>query len=512
MMNQMKKMMQQTPTRRRLFACGMALALAILLVLVNVLVSLLPWGMRSFSVGREESYYEISAPTKSVLHSLDKDVSLYLVTEDGEVSLDRDLYAFLKSYESLSSHVTIGVISDKANPDFLASRGYDLPARTENSVSAPAGFLVECGDRSRFILMEELYYYECVITSDKEELSMVFTPEEYQAYGRSFLLSGDSGTGTVTAHFAAESGITNAIVYVQSDSTPTVAILKRDTVLDVDAAFINLLWKRNYEVCTISSLSELDVTRHDMLLYNTPLADISADESDALSAYLSDGGDLFLTTYYGRGAFTNLSSVLGEYGLSADEKWVRIVENNKSYSVKSGDMQYLYAKISSTVGATGSFDGIYFTSDVHAIHTTAVEGVTSSSWLYTTENGSRERYDEQTDKATAIEEPENVYAYGVVAERGDSKVIWVSTPWAFSRSYDILANGCNLELMGGAVDWAVGSSAAENTVAIADSPISSPYLMVTRTAFWIFAILICVVIPAAFITVGAIRRYLRHNA
>ena len=512
MMNQMKKMMGSTPTRRRLLACGMALALAILLVLVNVLVSLLPWGIRSFSIGREESYYEISAPTKSVLHSLDRDVSLYLVTEDGEVSIDRDLYAFLKSYESLSSHVTIGVVSDKADPSFLASRGYDLPARAEDAVSAPAGFLVECGDRSRFILMEDLYYYECVITSNKEELSMIFTPEEYQSYGRSFLLSGDSGTGSVTAYFAAESGITNAIVYVTNDSAPTVAILKNNAVLDVDSAFINLLWKRNYEVCTISSLSELDATRHDMLLYHTPIADISADESDALSAYLADGGDLFLTTYYGRGTFTNLSSVLGEYGLSADEKWVRIVENNKSYAVKSGDMQYLYAKISSTVGATGDFDGIYFTSDVHAIHTTAVEGVTASSWLYTTENGSRERYDEQANKATAIEEAENVYAYGVVAERGESRVIWVSTPWALSRSYDILANGYNLELMGGAVDWSLGSSAEENTVAIADSAITGSYLMVTRASFWIFAILISVVIPAAFITVGSIRRYLRRNA
>ena len=487
--------------RRRLRLCAIALGLVLALVLCNLLVALLPWRTRSFRIGGQTAF-QISAPTKIALSGLQEDVQLYLITEDGELSFDRDLYTLLKGYDEMSDRITLRVVSNKAEPEFLTSRGYSL------SEESGIAFLVESSRRSRLIDLEDAYTYYCVVSSDGEELSMTFTPEEFSIYGSSFVGS----SGTVEAHFDAEYLITNAISFVLEESVPTVAVLKNDVVLSVDEAILQRLERSNYEIEWIGSVEELDAKKHELLLYNTPKSDLEVREADALRAYLAAGGDLFLTSYYGAGVFQNLGGVLEEYGLSADERRVRLVENNQNYVLDYGTEKYMFAKISSLHEATADFDGSYVTSDVHAIKIEEKQGVITTSWLYTTESGSRERVDSSTGKATAIEEERTAYTYGAIAERGESRVIWVSTPYALARSYDILNMGSNLNLMATAIEWSLEDANAVEVIDIEPQTIRGSYLQVTWTQLIVWTIVLAGVLPVTALTVGIVRRYLRRRA
>ena len=184
--------------RQKLCLSLLALLVAAALLAINLLAGLLPWSVRGFSF-EENAAFGISSPTKSALHALTSDVSIYLVTEDGELNLDRDLYSFLKSYEALSNHIKVGTVSTKADPDFLTSRGLEIPEEI--------AFLVESELRCRLVTMSELYYYECVNSADGEEVIINLTPAEYVAYGQSFLNSRSCCSGDILPQSALASSL-----------------------------------------------------------------------------------------------------------------------------------------------------------------------------------------------------------------------------------------------------------------------------------------------------------------
>lgn len=489
----------QTKTKRRLTLGAVALVALIVLLIVNLLVGLLPWSVQGFSIGRQ-NVFEISAPTKLALSSLEEDVCIYMVTLDGDFGVDRDILSMLKGYEDIGTHVSTKVISHRANPDFLNSRGYSLP-------DSGVAFVVESARRSRCIPFEDVYYYNCTYSMGGEQYTMRFSELEFLAYGKKLIGTG----GTVEPCLGLEEALTNAVSFAVMKDVPTVAVFKNDTVVEVDAAFLRLLAEQNYEICTVGSMADLDAKKHDLLLLNTPLLDVDTDEAAALSAYLAAGGDLFLTTLYRRNAHPNLASVLAEFGLSADEQGVRLVENDKNYSISYGSTNYMLAKISSLHEATADFDGTLLLTDAHAIKIEEKQGVSTTPWLYTTENGSRERVDSSTGKATAIEEAQNTYTFGAIAERGESRVIWVSSYYVLVRDLDILNSGSNYDLMTEALRWCTDADENAGRIEIEPKVIRTSYLYVTWTALIVWSIILIGIIPLIVVTVGLVRRYLRRR-
>ena len=489
----------QAKTKRRLTLGGVALVALIALLLCNLLVGLLPWSVQGFSIGRQ-NVFEISAPTKLALSSLGEDVCIYMVTKDGELNVDRDILSMLRGYESIGEHVSTEVISDRADPDFLLSRGYSLP-------DSGVAFVVESARRSRCIPFEDVYYYNCTYKMGSEQYTMKFSELEFLTYGQNLVGTG----GTVEPCLGLEAALTNAISFAVMEDVPSIAVLQNDTFVEVDPAFLRLLAEQNYEICTVGSMKDLNAARYDLVLLNTPLLDIDTDEAAALSAYLASGGDLFLTTLYSRTAHPNLASVLAEFGLSADEQGVRLVENNQNYAINYGSTSYMMAKISSLHEATADFDGSLLLTDVHAIKIEEKQGISTTPWLYTTESGSRERVDPSTDKATAIEEARNTYTYGVIAERGESRVIWVSTYYALNRDLDILNSGSNYDLMSRALSWCTDADETAGTVEVSPKIIPTTYLKVKWTALTVWSVMIAVILPLTVLTVGIVRRYLRRR-
>ena len=484
-------------TKQKFWLSVIALAVAAALLLLNLLIGFLPWGVRHFAF-QDNAAFGISYPTKSLLHSLEEEVRIYLVTEDGELNTDRDLYSFIKDYEALTSCVEVGTVSTKADPAFFTSRGLDVPEEI--------AFLIESDRRCRLVLISDLYYYECVNSVKGEELTMRLTPDEYAAYGQSLLNSGC----TITPYFNAESSVTNAIAFVTREDVPTVAVVESDTNYKTDGAWLSHLLENGYEIEKIASVADLSA-KHDFLLFNTPLTDVTEPEANALSAWLEAGGDMFLTTYYRTELPSRLGEILNAYGLSADETGVRLVENDKNYAISAGSDSYMYAKIASSHEVSSGFNGVFLSTDSHAIKIEVKQGVSTTPWLYTTESGSRERYNSSTGGFDAIAEDRAAHAYGVIAERDESSVIWVSTPYAFSRDFDLLAEGSNFELLLSAFDWANDHDSAEAQIEIEPSVLESTYLAVPWTSFVVWGIILVILLPGSLVFVGILRRYVRKR-
>ena len=362
------------------------------LITVNALMTLLPSSVAQLNLSGSTTF-RISGTTVDWLKKLDEPVTLYLVCEGGRASADEDLYAFLKKYEEASDMITLEVIDPNKNTLFIDSRGGTWP--TNLSV------IVESQARYRVIDNTSLYYYYFYDASYGE---MTMTPAEYQEM-QEYLAQADS-TGQMsamlaegtTAYFDGESRVTNAINYVTQEKVAIAYSLKGNGTASLGSAVSDLLGQSCYDLRTTLTVKALP-DDCDLLIINAPTSDLSDDEAEALSAYLENGGKLFLTTSYNVAKLEKLDSVLQSYGLSYHENHGVLCDGNPNYylSDSSASYEYLfYAHIDSEHAATGNFDGEFVIAVPHAITFFETEGVVVTPWLYTSGAG----YVQTTDTTT----------------------------------------------------------------------------------------------------------------
>jgi ABC-2 type transport system permease protein len=93
-----------------------AVVLAILVV-VNILASVLPPAATKLDISAAK-FYSITSNTKTVVNSLDKDITIYwIVQADQENKIIENL---LSKYDSLSEHIKIIKKNPDAHPTFAA--------------------------------------------------------------------------------------------------------------------------------------------------------------------------------------------------------------------------------------------------------------------------------------------------------------------------------------------------------------------------------------------------------
>ena len=490
---------------------GSALALAtvgllLLCIALNCLVGLLPASVKSPNVTGSETF-RISGTTKDWLKTLNEDITVFLICEGGRANADGQLYAFFEEYAEQSDRVTLEVVDSFSDAAFINAHGGEWPS--DMSV------IVESDRRYRIVKNDELFYYynslvEMNMTYD-EYVSMVEYCDNYDSTG-SYTAQFVEAT---VAYFDGDSRLTNAINFVTRDSVSVAYMLTGSGAAELDVRLKNTLSQVGYDLRTTLTLSALPEDC-DVLVINNPTADLDADEAAALSDYLAKGGDLLLTTSYTAGRLTSLDGVLSAYGMRFEESINVVSETNSKYAFSDSSSTYPYLFYSHVAqhDATGAFDGSFVIGNAYspAQHNILIdqtlEGVTVTPWLYTSEAGCVQRYDEES-KTFVTDEEKSVCNVGVIAEKGETSVIWISDPYALTNATNVYSDGGNFALVTSALNWMTGAEG--DAIAIPSAAMDTSYLSVTVGAAAIWGIVLIFLLPLGVAVTGITVYYLRKK-
>ncbi len=483
------------------------LTVLILTVTLNALMGLLPHSVAKPNLTGSDTF-RVSATSLAWLETLEKDVTLHLICEGGRARADGDIYSFLLRYEEASQHIHVNVADPASDASFISRFGGEWPEQMS--------VIVESDERYKIIPYTELFYYYSSLLGSK------LTPEKYtETYNYLANLEGGEAyllqfAESLSAFFDGESRVTNAINYVTREEVPTVYALSGAGAasaigsVDLDSSLKDLLATSCYDLRTTLTLAALPEDC-DLLVINAPTSDLSAEEASALSSYLADGGRLLLTTVYVAADLPNLNAVLKTYGLGPEDSVNVVLEGNANYAMSDSSATYPYffrAHIASSHAATDDFDGEFLLYYPHSIKLTETEGVTLTPWLYTSAAGYLMTYDEETQNGVQSEE-KAVYNVGVIAEKGDTRILWIASPFALTETYNSYSQNGNFTLALSALNWMTDMES--DSIAISSRAIDVSHLSVSAAEFLIWTLLLALLIPIAVISIGAVKWYIRKK-
>lgn len=449
---------------------GIVLAI---LVVVNIFASVLPASMTQYDISSTK-LYSITSNTKVVVNALEKDVTIYwIVQADKEDDVIENL---LDKYENLSEHVKVV----KKNPDV-----YPTFADQYTSEEVPNNSLiVECGDRSRFISCNDIYLTE-------ENMSTY-------SYDRSF-----DGEGSITS----------AIDYVVTEELPQLYILEGHGEAELSSVFSEQIEKENMETTTFSLLNADSVPEEaDCVLIYGPTSDISAEEKDMLSEYVTGGGKLMvLAGPLEEGTLENLYSLLKDYNVEVTDGIV-VESDRERYAFQapyillpeiksSGITDPLIGENSYVIMPIAQGLTVRNTSDAVTELLTTSETAFSKTAGYNVSTYEKEEGD--------VDGP---FALAVSIDCGnEGQIVWFASSNLLDDMYNSYSSGANLDLGMNTLSSLIGEREA---IAIRSKSLSYNYLTISESAASLLKTIMIGVFPMVFLGAGiytVISRRRRQN-
>ena len=438
-----------------------AVVLAILIV-VNIFASVLPTTLTKYDISASK-LYSITSNTKVVVNALEQDVTIYWVVQSGEE--DEVIENLLSKYESLSSHIQVV----KKNPDVFPT----FTAQYTDETVQNNSLIVECGDKSRYIRINDIYL---------GEVNMY--------------------TGTYNAtDFDGEGAITSAIDYVVSEKLPQLYVLEGHGESSLPSTFSNQIEKENMEVNTISLLT-VDVIPEDadcIIIYG-PTSDISTEERDMLADYAAQGGKLLVAAGPTEdGILENLYSLLSDYGVEANDGIV-VEEDREHYAFRAPyvllpDMnsheitdslieENYYPIMPVSLGLTisdvsGAVTELMTTSDL------------SFSKLAGYSINTYEREDGDIDGPFAVAVSIETAGYG--------GIVWFTSSNFLDDLYNAYSSGANTDMAMNALSSLVGETEA---MAIRSKSLNYNYLTISDSTASLLKVTMIGVFPLAYLGIG----------
>ena len=446
------------------YSVVLALIVLAILVAVNVLFSVLPSKFTQFDISAAQ-LYSLTSDTKVVATNLDKDVTIYWITQAGQESTVLD--KLLDRYQDLSDHITVV----KKDPDIYPTFAQQY---TDETV-ANNSLVVECGDKSRYISYNDIY--------------QVDTASYYT-------------TGSVSQSFDGEGQITSAIDYVVSDELPKIYLLSGHGEAALSDTFSNELTRSNYETVEDFSLLNVDEIPEDCdtILINAPTSDISDEELTMLRDYVQGGGKLLVLSGPQKDAeLTNLDALLADYDVTVNDGVV--VDNDREHyaftapyvlmpDIESSDITDPLTEESShvivpiaqglTVGSNSSVTALLTTSD-EAFSKAAGYAMTTY-----------EKEDGDTDGPFTL-------AVSITDSTAEGKIVWVASDYLLDDTYNSYSSGANLDLVMNGLSWMIGKNDA---VSIRAKSLNNSYLTISSSAATVLKVVMIGVIPACFLLLG----------
>ena len=407
----------------------------------------------------------LTSDTKVVATNLDKDVTIYWITQAGQESTVLD--KLLDRYQDLSDLITVV----KKDPDIYPTFAQQYTDETVVNNS----LVVECGDKSRYISYDDIY--------------QVDTASYYT-------------TGSVSQSFDGEGQITSAIDYVVSDELPKIYLLSGHGEVALSDNFSNELTRSNYETVEDFSLLNVDEIPEDCdaLLINAPTSDISDEELTMLRDYVQGGGKLLvLSGPQKEASLTNLDTLLADYDVTVSDGIV--VDTDREHyaftapyvlmpDIESSDITDPLTEESShvivpiaqglTVGSNGSVTALLTTSD-EAFNKAAGYAMTTY-----------EKEDGDTDGPFTL-------AVSITDSTAEGKIVWVASDYLLDDTYNSYSSGANLDLVMNGLSWMIGKNDA---VSIRAKSLNNSYLTISSSSATVLKVVMIGVIPVCFLLLG----------
>ena len=455
------------------YALAVTAVVLAILVAVNVFAAALPASLTHQDISAAQ-LYSVTSNTKVVVNNLAEDVTIYWIVQSGEE--DDVIQNLLEKYDSLSDHITV----EKRNPDVYPTFAQQY---TDQEV-ANNSLVVECGDKSRYIPLTDIYLGEI-----------------------------NPYTGGYNAtDFDGEGAITSAIDYVTSDEYPQVYLLEGHGEGELPSAFASQIEKENMQVQSLSLL-QVDAIPEDAacLLIYAPQSDLSAEEKEMLADYVAGGGRLLVCAGAVEGGMLeNLYSLLADYGVAAQDGLV-IDPDRAHYALSPYQLmpemnsspltdplleENYYAIFPLSIGLTVETDSDAVT-----------ELLTTSAQSYSKAAGyALETYDWEEDDA------EGPFAVAVsIEEEGGGQIVWFASDQFLADEYNALSSGANLDLAVNALSSLVGESDA---MAIRSRSLRYNYLTIDSATASLLQVLMIGGFPLLFLGIGIYvvlrRRRMQH--
>ena len=443
-----------------LMVTGLVLAI---LIVVNIFVSSLPSSMTKYDISATK-LYSITSNTKVVVNALDQDVTIYWIVQSGQE--DAVIENLLSKYEALSDHIKV----EKKNPDVYPTFAQQYTSETVANNS----LVVECGDRSRYIGYDDIYLQEADVYSY-----------------------------TYNTSFDGEGAISSAIDYVISDELPQLYVLEGHGEAELPATFSEQIEKDNMEVNSLSLLTvdEIPEDAACIIIYS-PASDISEEELDMLSDYVSDGGKLLVMSGPVQdGSLDNLNGLLEEYGVSVTDGIV--VESDREHYAFQAPYVLLPDMTSHDI-TDSLIEENYFvlmpisqglTVDESNTKGTVTSLLTTSDYSYS----KADAFDLETyDKEAGDTDGPFTLAVSIEDNSGGG-IVWFASSSFLDDMYNAFSSGANGDMAMNALSSLIGQSEA---MAIRSKSLNYNYLTISEATSSLLKTLMIGVFPLVYFGIG----------
>lgn len=258
-----------------------AIVLAIIVV-INLIIGQLPSKLLNWDLS-ETGIFSVSDTSKELLKDLDKDVTVEVVTETGNI--DSRIEKFISIYGDLSSKLKVSYVDPVLHPEILTKYGISA-----NSV------VVSC---------EETGKNQVISFSD-----IIVSQQNYYGYSSE-------------SEFDAEGQLTSAVAAVTSDNDKKIYMLRGHGESAISQELGELLTKNSMTTSNLNLLETASVPDDcDLLIINNPTSDLGTDEYTELHNYLYQGGNVLLLRGVTDKELTNFNELMEDYGMTMVNSYI----------------------------------------------------------------------------------------------------------------------------------------------------------------------------------------------
>ena len=460
------------------YSMGITAIVIAVLVVINLIVGQIPEKYTQVDVSTQK-LYTISDTTEKYLKDMNTDVTIYHIVQSGKE--DSVLEKMLTRYEEESKHIKVEKKDPVLYPNFTSQYTSDDVA--DNSL------IVVAGEKSKVISYSDLY-----------ETEMDYTT--YQ---------------TNTTGFDGEGQIDSAISYVTSENLPVIYTLEGHEELELNSSLTDSLQKANYDVQSLNLLTQDAVPKDTgCLMIAAPQKDLSEEEAQKIITYMEAGGKVMIFTEYTGTDMPNLKSVLENYGVTTGDGVIMegdtghyimqrpyyivptIDSSDITSDIKSNN-RYVLAPISQPVKTLSDYrdtlqiSSLLSTSDKAYIKTD-VQNMTTYE---------KEDSDEEGSFQVGVSVTEQV------DDDNTTQLVCFGCASLLDEATDQQVSGGNTDLVLAALGWMCENDAP--VIDVTSKSLTMSYLTVPQfdAAYW--SIIVCGVIPVAFLLIGTLIWFKRRK-
>ena len=409
-----------------LMMCALAL---VLVIAVNLMVGVLPTSFTKMDASSVDML-SLGEESKQIAKGITTPITMYLIAQRG--AEDVTIRSLLERYADLNSNIKVETVDPDTNPAFTSQ--FTTDTLSPNSV------IVDGTLRDYVIDYHEIYVtsYENITEEDLYN---------YYTYGIE-----PKGT----PYFYGELMVSSALDFVSAETVPMAYTLNGHSEDPLSSTMQAYFTTDNIVLSELSLLSAEKIPADcSALILNNPKTDLSAYETELITAYLKAGGHLVLVTdfrYYTNAKMPNLASVTALMGMKSEDG-ILVEANRSNYNSYP---TYLIP----VIGAGGPAEQLNSTSmytlipNAHGITLTGEGSAAASSLLTTTVDSYVKKAGQNLTtyekEAGDTDGPFSVAAY---AAMGEGKLVWFSSPAIVDEQWDYYVNGGNSEIFMASVNW-----------------------------------------------------------